>query len=52
LLLKIFIINVLEVLRKLALYAMIDRLETNNIHKINHTEQKTEEFQYDDVMAR
>jgi hypothetical protein len=31
---------------------MIKRLETRNIHKINQTEQKTEEFQYDDAMAR
>jgi hypothetical protein len=52
LLLELFEVDVLEVLRQLAFYAMIDRPETNNIHKINQTEQKIEEFQYDDVMAR
>jgi hypothetical protein len=48
LLLKIFKVDVLEILRQLALYAMIDRLKISNTHKIN----QTEEFQYDDAMAR
>jgi hypothetical protein len=52
LLFKIFKIEVLEILWQLALYAMIDRPETRNIHKINQTEQQIEEFQYDDTMAR
>jgi hypothetical protein len=52
LLFKIFKIEVLEILRQLALYAMIDRPETRNIHKIYQTEQQIEEFQYDDTMAR
>jgi hypothetical protein len=36
--LKIFEINVLEVPRQLALYAMINRLKTSNIYKINQME--------------
>jgi hypothetical protein len=44
-LLKIFKIKVLGVLWRLALDMMIDRPETSNIHKINQTEQQTEEFQ-------
>jgi hypothetical protein len=51
-LLKIFKIHVLEILRQLALYVTIDRLEKNNIHKINQTEQQIEEYQQYDVMAR
>jgi hypothetical protein len=47
LLLKIFKVDVLEILWQLALYTMIDRPETSNTHKIN----QTEEFQYDDAMA-
>jgi hypothetical protein len=38
LLLKIFKVDVLEILQQLALHATIDRLEINNIHKINQTE--------------
>jgi hypothetical protein len=30
---------------------MIDRPETNNMHKINQIEHQTEEFQYDDAMV-
>jgi hypothetical protein len=52
LLLEVFKVDVLEILWQLALYAMMDRPETSNIHKINQTEQQTEEFQYDDAMAR
>jgi hypothetical protein len=52
LLLDIFKVDVLEILWRLVLYATIDRLETSNIHKINEAEQQTEEFQYDDAMAR
>jgi hypothetical protein len=26
--------------------------KTNNIHKINKTEEQTEEFQYDEALAR
>jgi hypothetical protein len=44
LLLKIFKVDVLEVLRWLALYVMIDKSKTSNIHKINKIEQKIEEF--------
>jgi predicted YcjX-like family ATPase len=50
--LKIFKVEVLEILRQLALYAMIDRPEISNIQKINQTEQQIEEFQYDDAMVR
>jgi hypothetical protein len=52
LLLIIFKVETLQILRQLALYAMIDRPKTNNIHKINQTKQQIEEFQYDDAMAR
>jgi hypothetical protein len=52
LLLKIFKVEVLQILQQLALYATIDRPETNNIHKINQTEQQIEEFHYTDAMAR
>jgi hypothetical protein len=51
LLLKIFKIEVLEILWQLALYVMIDRPETGNIQKINQIEQLTEDFQYDDAVA-
>jgi hypothetical protein len=44
LLLDIFKVDVLEVLRQLALYTMIDMPETRNIHKINQTEQHTKDF--------
>jgi hypothetical protein len=37
-LLEIFEVDILEVLRRLTLYAMIDRPKTSNIHKINQTE--------------
>jgi hypothetical protein len=41
----VFEVDVLEVLHLLALYSTIGRPETSNIHKINQTEQQTEEFQ-------
>jgi hypothetical protein len=52
LLLEIFKVVVLEIFCQLALYATIDRTETNNIHNINQIEYQKEEFQYDDAMAR
>jgi hypothetical protein len=52
LLLKIFKVDVLEILWQLALYATINRLETSNIHKINQTKQQIKEFKYDDAMTR
>jgi hypothetical protein len=51
-LLKIFKVEVLEILWQLALYTMIDRLETNNTTRINKTQQQTEENQQYDAMAR
>jgi hypothetical protein len=50
--LKIFKVEVLQILWQLTLYAMIYRPKTNNIHKINQIEQQIEEFQYDDAIAR
>jgi hypothetical protein len=44
LLLDIFKVDVLKVLRQLALYTMIDMPETRNIHKINQTEQHKKDF--------
>jgi hypothetical protein len=35
LVLKVFKVDVLEILHRLALYLMIGRPETSNIHKIN-----------------
>jgi hypothetical protein len=52
LLLKIFKLDVLEILQQLALYTIIDRPETSNTHKINQIEQETERFQYDCAMAQ
>jgi hypothetical protein len=45
LLLEVFKVEVLEILHRLALYPMIGRPETSNIHKINQTEQQIEEYQ-------
>jgi hypothetical protein len=45
LLLKVFEVEVLEILHRFFLYSTIDRPETSNIHKINQTEQQTEEYQ-------
>jgi hypothetical protein len=39
LLLEVFEVDVLEVLHRLALYSMIGRPETSNIHKINQIEE-------------
>jgi hypothetical protein len=36
--LKVFEVDVLEVLQRFTLYSMIGRLETNNGNKINKTE--------------
>jgi hypothetical protein len=52
LLLEVFEVDILEVLHRLALYSMIGRPETSNIHTINQTEQQTEEFQQYDAMVR
>jgi hypothetical protein len=52
LLLEIYKVDVLEILWRLTLYTTIDRSEISNIHKINQTEQQTEEFQYYDAIAR
>jgi hypothetical protein len=38
LMLEVFEIDVLEILRQLAFYATIDRLEINNTTRINETE--------------
>jgi hypothetical protein len=40
-LLEVFEVDVLEVLRQLALYMMIDRSKANNTTKINQTKQQT-----------
>jgi tRNA(Ser,Leu) C12 N-acetylase TAN1 len=44
LLLKIFKVDVLEILQQLSLYARIDRTEINNTTKIKQIEQQIEEF--------
>jgi hypothetical protein len=44
LLLEVFKVDVLEVLRQLTLYATIDIMKTNIIHKINKIEEQTEEY--------
>jgi hypothetical protein len=38
LLLKIFKVDILEILQQLALYVTIDRPKTSNIHEINQIE--------------
>jgi hypothetical protein len=45
LLLKVFEVDVLEVLWQLALYAMIDMPETSKRTKINKTDQKIVDYQ-------
>jgi hypothetical protein len=52
LLLEIFKVEVLEILRQLALYATIDKSETNNTTRINQTEQQIEDYQQYDATAR
>jgi hypothetical protein len=42
---RLLLLEVLEILHRLALYSMIGRPETSNIHKINQTEQQTKEYQ-------
>jgi hypothetical protein len=51
LLLEVFEVDVLDVLRWLAIYVTIDRPETSHIIKINQTKLQPEEFQYYDTMA-
>jgi hypothetical protein len=43
-LLEILKVDVLEILRRLVLYAMIDKPEISNTREINKTEKQTEEF--------
>jgi hypothetical protein len=50
--LKVFKVDVLEVLRWFTLYSTIGRPETSKRTKINTTEQKTEDNQQYDAMAR
>jgi hypothetical protein len=52
LLLEVFEVDVLEILRWLALYSTNGRPETSNTHEINYTEKQTEDFQQYDAMAR
>jgi hypothetical protein len=52
LLLEIFKIEVLEILRQLALYATIGKPETNNTTRINQTEQQIEDYQQYDATVR
>jgi hypothetical protein len=52
LLLGVFKVDVLEILHGLALYSKIGRPETSNIHKINKTEQQTNDYKQYDVMTR
>jgi hypothetical protein len=52
LLLGVFKVDVLEILHGLAFYSMIGRPETSNIHKINQTEQQTDDYQQSDAMDR
>jgi hypothetical protein len=52
LLLEIFKVEVLEILRQLALYAMIGKPETNNTTRINQTEQQIEDYQQYDATVR
>jgi hypothetical protein len=49
--LEVFEVDVLEILHRLALYLMIGRPETSNIHKINKIVQQTEDYQQYDAMA-
>jgi hypothetical protein len=52
LLLDVFEVDILEILQQFILYATIDKLETNNIHKINKTVQQIEDYQQYYAMAR
>jgi hypothetical protein len=51
LLLDVFEVDILEILHQFILYATIDKLETNNIHKINKTVQQIEDYQQYYAMA-
>jgi hypothetical protein len=52
LLLEIFKVEVLEILRQLALYVTIGKPETNNTTRINQTEQQIDDYQQYDAIAR
>jgi hypothetical protein len=52
LMLKVFKVDVLEVLQRFTLYSTIGRLETSKRTKINTTKHKTEDNQQYDAMAR
>jgi hypothetical protein len=52
LLLDVFEVDILEILQQFIIYATIDKLETNNIHKINKTVQQIEDYQQYYAMAR
>jgi hypothetical protein len=45
LLLEVFEVDILKILRQLALYAMIDRPETSKRTKINKAEQQIVDYQ-------
>jgi hypothetical protein len=49
--LEVFEVDVLEILHRLALYLMIGRPKTSNVHKINKIEQQTEDYKQYDAMA-
>jgi hypothetical protein len=51
LVLEVFEVDVLEILHRLALYLMIGRPETSNIHKINKIVKQTEDYQQCGAMA-
>jgi hypothetical protein len=50
--LEVFEVDVLEILRWLALYSMNGRSETSKRRKINKTEQQSADNQQYDAMAR
>jgi hypothetical protein len=50
--LEVFEVDVLEVLRRFTLYSTISRPKTSKRIKINTTEQKIEDNQQYDAMAR
>jgi hypothetical protein len=51
LLLEVLKVDVLEVLRRLALYSKIRKPETSNTTRINKTEHQTEDYKQYDAMA-
>jgi hypothetical protein len=50
--LEVFEVNILEILKWLALYSMIGRLEISKRTKLNKTEQQSEDNQQYDARAR